>query len=163
MSSGVRVSGGRPQQGFTIVELMVAALVLAILAAMALPAFRESRRQARISTVAGELASTLAEARAAAMANPGTVTIQPLNGSWSHGWEVQGPAPRTLALSGIGDDNIQVTSSSDNFGFNRSGRVSTGAGGVQLSICDSTSRSHGRQIDINAMGRISSKKTAPGC
>jgi type IV pilus assembly protein PilE len=47
----------RPQRGFTLIELMIAVVVVAILAAVALPSFMDSIRKSRRSDAFGALSN----------------------------------------------------------------------------------------------------------
>ena len=78
--------------GFTLVELMVAVAVAAVLLAIAAPNFSEMLKQNRVQSQVRELYSQLAYARSEAMARGVRVTICHSNdesscsGTWSNGW-----------------------------------------------------------------------------
>lgn len=55
------------QSGFTLIELMIAVAVLAILLAMALPSFQQSMRSNRVATTTNEMLASLALARSEAI------------------------------------------------------------------------------------------------
>ena len=97
----VRSTGSRkPPRGFTIIELMVAIAVLAVLAALAAPSFTPLIERWRVRQTVEGLRSTLYYARAEAVRRGGGVAIQKLaqntNGctlaatqaDWGCGWVV---------------------------------------------------------------------------
>ena len=55
------------QSGFTLIELMIAVAVLAILLALALPSFQQSMRSNRVATSTNEMLASLALARSEAI------------------------------------------------------------------------------------------------
>lgn len=87
----------RHQRAFTLTELAVVALILALAAALSVPALGNAMAQARLRTVADTLADDLASARRAAITHGGDITICPSRGgrrctpgaSWHHGWIIR--------------------------------------------------------------------------
>ncbi|NUO75408.1 MAG: prepilin-type N-terminal cleavage/methylation domain-containing protein [Lysobacter sp.] len=83
-----------PSQGFTLVELLIAIAIIAILLAWAWPSFQESLRSNRVATSANELVATMTLARSEAMRSPqgGRVCTSEdglrCGGGWSSGWIV---------------------------------------------------------------------------
>lgn len=81
-------------RGFTLVELMVAIAVLAVLAAIAFPSFQGTIRSNRIATATNELLAGIALARAEAVRNPGGAGLcaslagSACDGEWNDGWLV---------------------------------------------------------------------------
>ncbi|MBF0141761.1 MAG: GspH/FimT family pseudopilin [Magnetococcales bacterium] len=69
---GVRVPGS---SGFTVIELMVVILVLAVLAMVAVPSFRTMIRTARVTSQVNDFVGTLALARNTAIKRGTTVTV----------------------------------------------------------------------------------------
>lgn len=82
--------GGARQicSGFTIVELMMAILVLAILVGLAMPSFRELTIRSNVTQISNSLVHALNLARAEAARRGTSVEIVSASGSatWSNGW-----------------------------------------------------------------------------
>jgi type IV fimbrial biogenesis protein FimT len=86
---------GHGQRGFTLMELMVAVTVLAILLGLAVPTFRETIQMNRIVAQNNDFISTLNFARSEAIKRSDTVAVCPSTdgltcagavADWSTGW-----------------------------------------------------------------------------
>jgi type IV fimbrial biogenesis protein FimT len=75
-------------RGFTLVELMVAVALVAILGTMAVPGFRDLLINQRLVSSQSEFVAALSLARMEAMKQSQTVTLTPLSQDWSNGWQV---------------------------------------------------------------------------
>lgn len=83
-----------PNQGFTLVELMVTVAIVAIVVAIAFPSFEGSFRSNRVATSTNELVGSFALARSEALRNPGGAILctstdgLACGGDWNDGWIV---------------------------------------------------------------------------
>ncbi|WP_411850552.1 GspH/FimT family pseudopilin [Stenotrophomonas sp. LGBM10] len=81
----------RRSNGFTLVELMIAIAVVAILAAIAYPSFQSVLRSNRLATTSNEASGLIALARSEAIRNKrgggvcGSATGTSCDGSWNKG------------------------------------------------------------------------------
>jgi len=83
-----------PENGFTLIELMVTLSVLVVLMALAVPSFQSMMASSNVSTVTNDLMTTLAQARSNAVRRGARVTVcKSANGSqcattgdWEQGW-----------------------------------------------------------------------------
>lgn len=77
--------------GFTLVELMVVVVLMAILLAMALPSFRSVIEKFRVEGMATALTASMSHARSEAARRGKTVTLQQrtdcASKDWSCGWD----------------------------------------------------------------------------
>jgi type IV fimbrial biogenesis protein FimT len=95
-------------RGFTLIELVIAVSVLALLATLAIPMYASIVASNRTRAAAYSLVSALTLARSEAVKRNVPVSVLPLGGGWQAGWEVETggtmiarnePAP-SLTLSG---------------------------------------------------------------
>jgi prepilin-type N-terminal cleavage/methylation domain-containing protein len=78
----------RLQQGFTIVELMTVIVIVGVLAAVAIPSFRDILINQRLAATASDLVSALNIARAEAIKQSQTAKVTPVTSDWDKGWIV---------------------------------------------------------------------------
>lgn len=84
---------------FTLVELLVAIAIIAILAAIAVPSFSNLVADQRVKTTSADLYSTVVRARSEALKRNSSVTItQKIAGTWQGGWQIADPSNTTLIL-----------------------------------------------------------------
>lgn len=110
--------------GFTLLELIVAVSITAILAALAAPSFNDLIAANRARNIASELFSSLLRARSEALTRNANVTLSPKGGDWQNGWQIADPAKPTTFLE-VKDAAIKASISGP------AGVTYTGAGRVQ--------------------------------
>lgn len=106
--------------GLTLIELMVALAVLAILVAMAVPSFREISLNNRGSSIANELLADLSLSRSEAVKRAGTVTLRAVEGDWTKGWQVFVDANGNGVMDTATDELIKVAGALDGAGASNS-------------------------------------------
>ena len=75
--------------GFTLVELLTVVVILAIIAAIAMPGLEQALVNQRLRAAGTDLMSSLMLARSEAIKRRGVVEVAPLSGSdWRTGWRV---------------------------------------------------------------------------
>jgi type IV fimbrial biogenesis protein FimT len=92
-------------RGFTMVELVITMAIVAILAAMALPNFREFLVRTTVTDNANDLIGALNTARAEAVKRGRPVSVIANGGNWDAGWQVVA----AKELGGGGIENMPTT------------------------------------------------------
>jgi type IV fimbrial biogenesis protein FimT len=82
----------RKEHGFTLIEMMVVVLVLALLSAVAAPSFRAMISGQRIKSASFDVVAMLTMTRSEAIKRNATtalpVTATPINNDWTQGWAI---------------------------------------------------------------------------
>lgn len=179
MVSTIRNSA-RHQRGFTVVELVVAVSIVAILAALALPSFREMSVRMTITSNANDLVGALNLARSEAVKRGFPVNVVATSGNFSNGWTVTPPSVSpalTLQSHPAVANNYKVvaaqgSTASTAISFNATGNVaSSNNTSYYFSVCRPTfanDQTQGRVIEVKPNGSITSYRrgstsSAPGC
>lgn len=159
------------QSGFTLIELMVAVALVAILAMLATPSWNEMRIRAALRTGVNDLTSSLQFARSEAVRLNSPVTVCPSNDGatctntpFELGWIVRtGPqanAPGQIVLQDTLPNplfRLNVTGAADSrFTYLPNGLPASNFNGVTLETCPMDAHHAGltRAITINRAGRI---------
>jgi type IV fimbrial biogenesis protein FimT len=86
------MTGGRHSPaaaaGFTLIELMIALVILAILVVVGLPSMTEFIAEQRVRTAASDMVSEIAFARAKAVELSRRVIVERLGSGWDQGWRI---------------------------------------------------------------------------
>ena len=167
-----------PQRGFTLIELMVAVAILAILAVLAAPSFNDAILSNKLSSYANNFIASATLARGEAVKRNLPVKLCrsadgascATAGGWQQGWIVF----NDLDDDGTLDSNEtliqrQQALSTD---YSLTGNVYTvvfqsvgvGSTSANLNLCRATPTpgSQARDIRVSATGRVSVSKTATG-
>jgi type IV fimbrial biogenesis protein FimT len=170
----MRTHTQRPQKGFTLLELLVAIAVLAILLGVGVPGFFEIIASNRITTQTNELVSALNYARSEAVkrGDPVSVCSTPdgatcaASNDWSAGWIVFTDSTGAIgALDAPTDELLQVWPATDGLALNAGGNfVRYAATGMATTATAFTLYKSGcggpkaRNISVATTGRVSSTK-----
>ena len=161
----------RRSAGLTLLDLMITLGELAVLAALALPAFDSFIATNRIDSYRGSLASSLKMARAQAVNSQATVVMcasadqSSCGGTWVDGWitfaDTDGSGTRAAGTEPVsdvsyGDDNVRVNAQINTVTFMATG-IRAGGGTEVLSVChpDTSSTLAGKAVNISPTGSIS--------
>lgn len=138
-------------RGFTLIELMVTVTVLAVMASLAAPSFRELLAAQRVRITAYNIVGDLVLARSEAVKRGENVTVTPISAAWNNGWSVN-VASSAEVLSGQGrvGSGVQFTTSPASITFDRNGRTSLSTV-VRLGLSDGGTRK--RCISLDPLGR----------
>ncbi|WP_088968325.1 GspH/FimT family pseudopilin [Vogesella sp. LIG4] len=113
------------QHGFTLLELMIGIILLAIFAAMAVPAFQAFIARNRVRSASEQLRSALIFTRSEAVKRSQTITLTCNAGGCQQGWIIATTASPTLQLAvqnTFNDNNLTVTGATT-ASVNRNGRA----------------------------------------
>ena len=101
-TSRASIENTKATRGFTVIEMMVTVVILAVLAGLAVPGMQELLRRGSLSSAAGELHAVVAKARQEAITRGTFVTVTPLTGAdWGTGFQVfVNPLNKTAFNSG---------------------------------------------------------------
>lgn len=158
-------------RAFTLVELMIAVAVLAVLAALAVPSFQYVNNASRLSGMANELVASLQVARSEAIRRgvrtvicPSTDGVACIAGSdWSAGWMLffddnrnnTPDAGETVLRYVLGRAPLLINTSG-NIGarltFRADGRAYTNAGALlqaQIGVCIATTKPAENQRNVS--------------
>jgi type IV fimbrial biogenesis protein FimT len=153
-------------RGFTLVEMMIAIAVMAILLAVAVPSFNDALLGNRLAAHANSLVASVALARGEAIKRNGTVTLCASadgvncssSGGWEQGWIVKSSAgvlQRQQALTtGL---TITQAGGTAQLSFDATG---LGATAATLTVCRATPPgSQQRMVSIASTGRATVTRT----
>jgi len=165
--------------GFTIIELLIAVVVLGLMLTMGVPSMAGFMKNSRVKGQAYEFINTLNYARSEAIkrkervvlcrsANPtaSSPTCGGVANTWTTGWLIfTDPDDNDVYNSGtdillkVGSNippnvNIRTNSTANNnIEFNADGTTNEGGATARVAICDDRGPNYGRQINISAIGR----------
>jgi prepilin-type N-terminal cleavage/methylation domain-containing protein len=75
-------------RGFTMIELMVVVTIISVMLVIGVPAMGEFVADQRVRTVASDINSEIALARAKAVETSRRVYLQKLGSTWNNGWRI---------------------------------------------------------------------------
>ena len=161
-----RTASGKRATGFTIVELIVAMAIAAILMGVGLPAFNGFIVQQRLTSEANSFAGAIAYARSESTRRGATVSLQAVgndsDNEWGEGYCVVVGNPgdcadplRVYRAAELATMNGQgALNGIETLSFNARGLFTLGNTG-QIDLCsDDTLEDPGRQLDLSVIGRL---------
>ncbi len=141
------------QRGFTLIELVITLLVLGVLLAVAIPSFRQTIVDNRVTANANTLVSSLNIARSEAINRALSVTVAANSGTnWHLGWTVTTveTTPVVLRTQAALEGGATLVGSANSLTYASTGFL-TGAA-VTLDLCDDDATTE-RRVSVVAGGR----------
>jgi type IV fimbrial biogenesis protein FimT len=161
----------RKSDGFTIIELMITILVLAVLISLGAPNLYQMIVNNRLTTEVNSLVAGLQYARSEALRRNTVVTIGASSTDWSSGWNVWIDTDADNAVDGtetlLRSQNSQasgytieppssVTTSPAALRFNANGTIAN-ASPLVMEVCKSGSV--GRVVTVSMVGQVQTSNT----
>lgn len=161
----------RTQEGFTVIELMVTLVVLAVLISIAIPSFTGMIRDNRNLAVRNELTSAIQMARSEALKRRTDVvlchrnvagTACANNANWSDGWLIRAPLPTspvTYTVLKVWDQTSNVAVAGPNAGltYTPSG-MATATANFTVSAASGCTGQKQHQLAISRTGSITASQ-----
>lgn len=175
----------RYNQGFTLVEMIIAVAIAAIVLGMGVPGFQQLIRANRTVTEVNRLVTALSLARSEAVKRNATVGLSRPCGStcspavnWENGWEIFSDNNQN-ATKDLGEQVLQVyegmpqgytlspgATFTNGIAFQPTGQM-LGSGGAATDcfrVYDDTQvAAESRRIQVNLVGRANASKNIVGC
>jgi type IV fimbrial biogenesis protein FimT len=150
--------------GFTLVEVMIAIALAALLLVVAVPSFRTMLLNNRMLSHANSLVSALNLARSEAVKRSGNVSVCRRDGSdWQQGWLVTtggdcppGAGETDLSVEYEFEGLEQVSGTANSLTFSGNGIPSTP---LLFTLCDERGAADARAVYVNAVGQVKSMTT----
>ena len=140
--------------GFTLIELMIAIVVLSILVGIGVPSYRTMVNNSRVTSQVNDFVTSLSIARSEAIKSGSSVSVTAADGDWTNGWTINasdGTLLRTESAiknySTLVAEDGTTSITYDSRGFNSSGSA------VTLNLCNTNANSD-RQVSITPGGRV---------
>ncbi|PJF05382.1 GspH/FimT family pseudopilin [Acinetobacter seifertii] len=135
-----------PQEGFTLIELIVTIVVMAIIAVMAVPMFGDMLNNQNLNRSSEDLVSSINQARMKAIVERRQVKVQ-LNSTYI--------ADSDNQINWVPSGKAQLkTGSNTSIVFLMSGLVKDATGDTIFEICNTASGNKSKIINVSRMGSI---------
>jgi len=140
-------------RGFTLIELIFTITVVAILAALAAPSFREFIATQRIRNASFDLVSALTLARSEAITRNGSVTLKRTSSAWDGGWTVTTTGlDSLLTQSAYGGLSITDSAKLNQITYGKDGRATTASTRFTIAPATALSTVQSRCVSIGLSG-----------
>lgn len=157
------------QQGFSLIELMIAIALLGILLAIAVPSFTDAVLGSKLRSYANNFLASTYLARGEAIKRNSVVKLcassngTSCTGSWEQGWIVQASDGTVIQRQPALSSGLKMTES-DGVGSIDFQPTGVGATQATLTVCRAmpSAGDQERVISINSTGRASITKTTTG-
>ena len=159
-------------KGFTLVEMMVVIVVMAILLMVAIPSLNEVTLSSKLGTYASDVVASAYQARSEALKRNvpvqfcvSTSGTDCTSGSWEQGWVLaytdKDNNRQVISSQGAATDGFKISGSVSSITFQPTGLAATEA---TFTICRATPTAgkQERVVRLSPTGRVSTEKTSNG-
>jgi len=162
--SGYLGIGPQRSNGFTLIELMIVVVVMAVLLAVAVPSFTAHIQRGEMKSSLANLITAIAYARSQATRLKTTVHVHSKNSTdWSGGWCVTtnaddcGTGTELLRdFDGTNSINLAGNASTSSYSFTPRGFLSSTTNATHISLCGD--QDEGKKITVLALGQALAQK-----
>lgn len=137
-------------RGFTVIEVLVAVAIVAILIAIGVPRMNDMVVTVRLRSAASDLYESVIFARSEAIKRNGLISVVPSAGGWAGGWQIKVDADNTVLRTSEALSNVAATPDvAGNITFAMTGRVTTAVRRVVFSTGVPNVRARCLMIDVS--------------
>jgi len=144
----------RVQKGFSLLELMVTLVVLAIILGLGVPSMRSLILNQRVRNAAMELDAALLFARSEATKRNGNVTITPAAGGWQNGWTTTNVADGSVLQRHDPIGDLAVTADQTSITYRHTGRITASSAQFTLDVSPTNSSVTKQCLAIDLSGKV---------
>ena len=155
-----RRAQARRMRGFTLIELVTAMTLLAVLAGLAMPAFQGFIANQRIRNTSFDLMAALMLTRSEAVTRNGDVSFSKAGSGWAAGWTVVSGTTTLLTREAVGSLSITDSAGVAAIVYGKDGRASAGSTQFTIAPAAAISGVSSRCISISPSGVPSSRMGA---
>lgn len=161
----------RRATGFTMIELLMTIILVAVLSAIAAPAMREFNVRANVNTTTNDIVVALNLARSEAVKRGRLVSVVANGADWSNGWTVQSDDGTVISERAAVLPDYRVLGAATGPGAPADRVVFTGTGALSVatawdfSICRPSfapGNADSRRVIVTATGSIRSRRDTTG-
>lgn len=143
----------RDARGFTIIELMIAVAILAIIVTIAAPSMSDLVRDQRVKTATFDLYSALIFARSEAIKRNANVDVVPAATDWAAGWQVRVQSDSTVLRRQDAFASMNITGPAGAVTYRRDGRLDVATAPAYVVKSSESTSITARCVQVDLAGR----------
>lgn len=145
------INNSRADRGFTLIELMISLLLLAVLLGIGVPSFRTMIADQQLRAVSTDLRIALTTTRSEAVKRNRSLVLNPSADGWGAGWSIASPDPNDpLILNHLRPEGVTITGPGS-VTFNPLGRSTVAEFAIAVDAVSSAAMCLQMQLDGRAV------------